>query len=392
MQRNLLLSALIVGAFFVSTPSTAQFINRQVPCDIKTLAEQGEALVAEIPVEHSQRILSYRQTILPNTQPESRSDFETRSIPLALVNVATCDITTTTITRRIQNGNVPMAVTSDDGIFFITLEPRAYGSVWNGFNTPFRVVEPAGWVVVAIHWKTLKGMSVLYRPESEDLLHAFPWVPTTGEEYFDLKESQALQLLEGVPSRGIPGETIKRLHQTYLPRFLKSLAALEHATAYQHTEYLAGRAKLNPLQRTFTVLGINLEKGFNATVSRVGARGMMQIMPKTCAITRNAYRKAPIPVGCFDEHDGHVIEIATAALIVDDMLHTLRQKLSNKGESPREFASRPEIRRLLRASYNYGPGRVAGAKKHRNDWVKALPAETRGYLEKGDSFDGVTAP
>lgn len=395
MQKNLLLNALIVGAFFSITPSEAQLYTRQQPCDIETVFEDARKLVAEIPVEHSISTATYTETRVyrRGTEPRTGSDFRERTIPLALVNPSTCEIVTTTVTRRVERGRLPMALVSGDGKFLVTLEHRAYGTLWNGFNTPFHVIATEGWVVVALHWKSrTNSNSIVYTPESADLVRAFPSIPTLGRKHFQLDEREALATLHNVPSDAVPGMSVADVHERFFPRLLESIVTIEQADDFQLEEYNEGRVSVNPLDRAFTVIGANPEKAFAYTVSSAGARGKMQIMPSTCAGMRRVYKSANIPAGCFAEDHGHPVELATAMLVVDHHLMILRSKLIKKGETPEQFAARADMSMLLRASYNTGPGRVAQSVRARHNWQSLLLAETKGYLLKSLGFDGVTAP
>lgn len=364
---------------------------RQEPCDMDRVFEDARELIAEIPVEHSTGTASYTETSVyrRGTKPRIGTDFRVRTIPLALINPSTCEIVTTTITRRIERGRVPMALVSNDGKFLIALEHRAYGTLWNGFNTPLHVVAPEGWVVVALHWKSRASKnSIVYTPESADLVRAFPDVPTLGREHFRHDEWRAIEMLRDVPSDAVPGMSVADVHERFFPRLLESIVTIEQADDFQLEEYNEGRVSVNPLNRAFTVIGANPEKAFAYTVSSAGARGKMQIMPNTCAGMRRVYASANIPAGCFAEDHGHPIELATAMLVVDHHLMILRSRLMKKGETPEQFAARADMPMLLRASYNTGPGRVAQAVRAQQNWQSLLLAETKGYLLKSLGFDG----
>lgn len=395
MQKNLLLNALIVGAFFVNTPSNSQLFMRQEPCDYPALFEHARSLVAKIPVEHSQANASYTETRVyrRGTEPRHGSDFRERTIPLALINTSTCEIVPTTVTRRIERGRVPMALMSNDARFLLALEHRAYGTLWNGFNTPLHVVAPEGWIVGALHWKSYtKGNSIVYTPESADLVRAFPNIPIDGRAHFRHDEQHAITMLRNVPSDAVPGMSVADVHERFFPRLLESIVTIEQADDFQLEEYNEGRALVNPLDRAFTVIGANPEKAFAYTVSSAGARGKMQIMPDTCADMRRLYQEARIPVGCFAEDHGHPAELAAAMLVVDHHLMILRSRLMRKDETPEQFAARKDMPMLLRASYNTGPGRVAQAVRAQNNWQSLLLAETKGYLLKSLGFDGAVTP
>lgn len=384
--------ALLLGAFFV-TPLHAREeypYSRLNPCPYQELFEKARDIVADMPATHSTTATTYTETLVyPRyKKPRTRTDFTKRVIPMVLLNTSTCELTKTSVTRVVSGHQLPTVLSTNDARFIIFIEERAYGAVWNWWNTPLQVLAPSGYVVAAIHWKDrLSGKSILYTPGAGDLLTTHPSLADIGREHFRFDLTLALERLKSVPSRGVPGKSVAEVLQSYFPRLLESIVAIEHADDYEVAVYRDGLLGINPLDRPFLVIAGNPETAYAFTRSSAGARGLMQVMPATCADMRTLYPQAKIPSGCFEMPHPHVVELATASLVVDYHLSILARHLRDRDETYEEFANRPQMKLMLRAAYNGGPGRVTKAVRTRKDWIPRLLVETRGYLVKAFGLD-----
>lgn len=396
MRKTFVATALLFGAFFDTTNaftaevSASHPLSRSEPCSVISLFEEARAIVARVPVKHSAELTLYTEMLVYPKYKETRTrtDFVWRTIPLVLLNTFTCELTTTSVTRVIKGRSLPTVLSTDDSRFIVFVEKRAYGAVWNWWNSPLQVLAPEGWIVAALHWKERStGQSIVYTPGSGDLIVSFPSFPDVGREHFWSDQDAAAKRLESVPSRAVPGMSVEEFITTFFPRLLETIVSIEHADDHEVAAYRNGEFPVSPIDRPFAIIAGNPESAFAFTKSEAGARGMMQVMPSTCEDMRNKYPTARIPHGCFEMPHPHVVELTTAMLVLDYHLSIISQRLRRHGETPEEFAARPEMKLLLRAAYNTGPGRVATAVRTQKNWSARLLSETRGYLVKAFGLD-----
>ncbi|MEK7606176.1 MAG: lytic transglycosylase domain-containing protein [Patescibacteria group bacterium] len=390
-MRRVVLCVCLSLALFLHTAVSAEqaLFTRSEPCPVDVLFPLAREMALRTPVSHSEKVVSFFETQIhsDSTSPRRGSDFSTRTIPLVLMNLSTCELVETSVTRHINQSAVATMLSSNDGRFIVFVEPRPYGALWNWWNTPLQVLAPEQWVVAAIHW-TLRpsGESVAYTPGSADLMNSFPSLVEIGRYHVRGDIQKAYEILEKTNSRALPHQTIPDVIETYFPRLLESIISIEHADDHEVAEYRSGAYAVNPIDRPFAVIGANPERAYSITRSPVGARGLMQVMPKTCRETRPLYGY-PVPAGCSTDSHSHPTELASAMIIIDDHLSALMQRLRKGTESRDAFCRRPEIKLMLRASYNTGPRRVGTAIKKEKDWASRLLRETRGYLVKAFGLD-----
>ncbi len=392
----IILASAFLWAFFsnptpleILPPPVPSFLASRVDGYLQNHLAKAREMVSVIPVVHSQEIRPYTETMVTDggSYTRKRSDYAWRTIPLALLNPSTGEIRTTLITRTIRNGTLPTLLTSNDGQFLIAVETRAYGTVWNWWNTGFTVLSPNGWIVVAINWEREPSReNYIYTPFSRDLITAFPSLVRIGRSHVEDDVDAALALLEHVPSRAWPGNSARAMIETYLPDLPFAIISVEQADAHEVAVARAGGVSFNPLDRAYTIFGGNGDTSFGATRSPVGARGLMQVMPETCEQTRRLYPSAQIPDGCMQYPHGHVTELVTGMLVVDDHLATVIASVRKRGISAEDVLRRPDLPFLVLISYNSGPGRSIKAVRGSNDIRASIPQETRGYLKKYDAW------
>lgn len=391
MRRHAIVLSALLAALLFSIPITATAqMTRVTPCPVPDIFERAQRIAANMPVRHSEKVAAYTERQLTSDGGSfalSRTDYQWRTIPLVLINLFTCELIPTTITRTVEDGKVGTVFASDDRKFLVAVEPRVYGTLWNWWNTSFQVLAPEGFVVAGSHWKRHpSGASVVQTPFSGDLVLSLPHVVVAGREHYRRDEAEALLRLSRVRSRGVPGMDIESMLTTHFPGLLETLVQIEHADEFELAEHIKGNVRHNPLDRAFTLLGANPVRGLSDVKSPAGARGKFQITPPACTDVHRWYASANIPAGCTAEGHAHVIETTAAGIVVDYHLLTLRLFLGRKGETPEQFAARPEMLSMLKASFNGGPGSVIKAYRSRR-WTAHLPSETQGYLDKAGVAD-----
>ncbi|WP_415895921.1 transglycosylase SLT domain-containing protein [Neptuniibacter sp. PT34_22] len=142
---------------------------------------------------------------------------------------------------------------------------------------------------------------------------------------------------------------------------------------YPHAKLFKEHALKNDLDLSFPVAIARQESAFlfNAT-SRVGARGLMQLMPQTAKLTA---KKHEVPYKKNAELDKPEINITLGSAYLGDML--------------KKFDNNPAY---AAAAYNAGPHRVTKWLKQRGDlpldiWIETIPfKETRKYVQSVLAF------
>ncbi|HEU4389677.1 MAG TPA: transglycosylase SLT domain-containing protein [Blastocatellia bacterium] len=135
----------------------------------------------------------------------------------------------------------------------------------------------------------------------------------------------------------------------------------------RHWDLIKSESKRYGLDPYLVAGLIRQESVFNPTaISRVGARGLMQLMPTTAQ--QVAKHQGIQPLG--------IADLYNPVLNIKLGMNFLSQRVGEFGRT--EYAA---------ASYNAGPGRVQQWLKERGsldieDWVETIPfAETRGYVQ-----------
>lgn len=379
MHQFIIVSAVLMA--LSGNASAANPLQSSVPqsgrCNVLVALQEAQRQVVKIPFSNSGTSTYYETYVGANgsTHRRTRRDYNTRMLPLVLLNLQTCQLERTMVTRQIEKGTVPSFLVSDDGKFLIAVEERVYGNLWNWWNTPFEIIAPKGWVVAAIHWKRYPShKEVVYTPFSTALLAAFPELIELGYLHLSRDVEVAFDRLQQVPSRLDPTRTVSDIIRTHLPELPTLIIKIEHADDHEVQAHAEGRVPYNPLERPIAIFGANGDRAYAATESKAGALRSTQVMPQTCQEVRSLYRDAQLPPGCTASNHGHSVELAAAMLVIDYHLSIIYHALGG-GE---EFLQRPDLSHLALAAYNGGPGRVIREVRQGNGLVR----ETHGYLDK----------
>ncbi len=394
-MQSLLLASACSLALFSTTPSLSPTNQCSVhePAFVDPIKE-GRDLLRGVPVRHSARVVPYVEYLNGDKGTYARrgkgqkadADYEWRTIPLSLRNVATGEVRVITITRMIEHGRLPVAILSDDKQFIVAVDVRPSGTVWNWWNTSLSVLFPDHWVVTALKWeREPSGETLITTPPSTDLLAAYPEVITEGHRHQDRDIREALSLTAHAPSKAKPGLTVAQFVTRYLPDLARSIMSVEHADPYDVRAYQRGIGSYDPLLRATAIFGLSGDEAFSATRSSVGARGVMQIMPSTCSSMHVLYPTARIPPGCATSGHSHPTEIAAGLLVADYHVSLLMRSAAKRGITRDELLERSDLQSLVLASYNGGPGRVGKFLKAKQ-WRTKLAPETQNYLAKYDEL------
>lgn len=366
-------------------------------CDLTARIDEARALLDSVPVTVGQKTYRYTERRAGSTitfrDPE-------KVIGLALMDAETCELSTTTLTKRGEDA------ISERG-FVIEPVTRINGIRWNNWATELSVEEPSGQIVVVLKYPYLRDervartttnkagkrvtvydtkrvvVPVYYTPYSKEL-HV-PELVNGGEHYLEDLAARAYEDLRerGVPSESVPGTLVADV-PALRPEFVIRLAPNEHMDM---TEFL-----LDPTwttERIHIVIGANRERVATYTCSKASACGLMQFTPGTYAFMRQRYPGADL-MKSFDEGARDQFNAMKAAILLHD--HNTAQLVSAFGP---EIMQDDRLEEYLAAAYNTGVGRVIAVltiakKKNLADWADAhgskkiekLLTETKGYIAK----------
>ncbi len=366
-------------------------------CNLTESIEAARSLLEPIALSIGEK--SYRYTERRAGSNVTFRDPE-KTIALALMNAETCELSTTTITKR---GDELVAKPG----FVIEPVTRSNGIQWNNWATEFRVTEPEHTVVVLLKYpykrdqrvaRTVKSVTgklrtvydtksvtvpIYYTPYSREL-HV-PELVQGGENHLSsLAERAYTDLRErGVTSYAVPGALVAHV-EALRPEYVIRLAPIEHMDL---TEFL-----LDPswtTERIHVVIGANLEDVARYTCSKASACGLMQFTKGTYGYMRKLYPAAGL-IESFEDGARDQFNAMKAALLLHD--HNSSQLVNAFGS---DILNDPRLEEYLAAAYNTGVARViavvtAAKKKNVPDWADAsgtrrgarLLPETKGYIAK----------
>lgn len=262
---------------------------------------------------------------------------------------------------------------------------------WNNFNSDLSIAKSnsdKNYIVIANKFLMdndslayaedrtgAKYSDIVYAPYS-DAMHTVPFI-TAGQNFLNANVERAFKELEdgGIESKAFPGKTVT---ETITRTFIKNIFLTEQTDPREMFSSNDGGQRL--AERVFARLGMNKEKTFRYTVSKTGASGLGQIMPGTYASIVKGYPKArlikDIDIGRVDI----VNAIKASALVFDDHLAIVVNKVNNSSKAKIIFAkkSQDEIDEIRAAIYNGGPGKY----KPLTGTISLAINETVGFLKK----------
>lgn len=275
--------------------------------------------------------------------------------------------------------------------FTVTCERE--GGCGAGVNPSFRVSAPPGWTVVAIR------TAVKPKNGGEEDADGAVYIPYSSR--LDVPELRLAALKHlSLIGQGVYWELYaKGLTSEWLDDVLiVDVGEMNHVIALILTEQMfsdhvfasgTDAERFAMLNRTLTIIGANKGEAFRYAVSRVGARGLAQVMPSTYARLDKAYPEATLHKDRDWGRIDHYNAMKAAVLHADAELWPMTD------EYRRFLLDHPEDGRLvLAAGYNANIKTVMNAiKACGEDWRKEscekLPGETRRYLLKYEWIYGV---
>ncbi|MBI4435169.1 hypothetical protein HY630_00710 [Candidatus Uhrbacteria bacterium] len=274
--------------------------------------------------------------------------------------------------------------------FTVTCERE--GACDGGVNPPFIISAPPGWTAVAVrtavHGTGPDGTDgVTYVPYSTRLNS--PELRQSGLEYLhDAVLAAHYELrAKDVRSQRIPGRFVTDFGT---PDHIVSLILTEQMLSDVAFEAGSELERLLMLDRALVTLGLNRWRSYGYALSRTGARGIGQIMPKTYRDLAKLYPRASLPD---DITEGRIDHHAALKVMI---VHTDDEWWAIKDETHRLhlLENTASQRLVLAAGYNANIATVVGAiqacgETWREESCTQLPQETRLYLVKYEWIHGV---
>lgn len=298
-----------------------------------------------------------------------------KDIALAILNPVTNQIE---VTKGIQ---------TDRDFNFPDINYKIERVRFNGVNTRFKVVNPAGGKVLALKYLitptesgskkniTSSLYEAIYVPYSQDL--QTPEVSKYGEDYLTRVMNEVYNQLQNYPSQSVAGKTItEAIH----PALVKALIYAEHMDTSEFlnnsdTQYLIGKVNM--------LFAGNGPDTFKYSVSSAGAAGITQFMPGTYKSLAARHTKANLITDFKDGMRNHVNAVKATYLLLDDYIAAVKARASVYFIPGHAF-------NYGAAAYNGGTVRVARAAKtfgtywdqHQEDEENSLRNETVNYVKK----------
>lgn len=301
------------------------------------------------------------------------------NIDFAVGNLATGDIELVKIPRSSAQ-KATTTVPLKKGPFTLTFEK------WNGCNTPFEIKKPDGYVVLALRCLLGKGKnieSLVYTPYTKDI--DTNELRIVGYEYLQKKLVDASAELKksGVKSTAFPNEVASDAVPISVAF---RLALIEHIEpSLIHTVPIA-----ELINKVLVIVAANQGDAYSTSMSKAGAYGQFQFIPKTYGVIVNRYPKAQLITHFREGMRDHLNAAKASILLFDSDLAVadlpLRRALR---------ASPEDLALYLAAAYNGGAGKAVSAIKKNGGgftngtWRKNLFPETRNYLEKIEKVNKV---
>ena len=267
---------------------------------------------------------------------------------------------------------------------------------WNSFNSDLLVIKDGttGGRYVVVANKYLISNEDLAYPEDQkghkysDIVYV-PYSPalkdktiiTAGKQFLNDHVNQAFKELNesGVVSKAFSNQLIT---ETMTQTFVKNIFLTEQTDPMMM--FVSNDGGLELVERVLIRLGTNGEKAFRYTVSKTGASGLGQIMPKTYASMFKSYSSAQLikntDIGRLDVKNG----IKATILVLDDHLLGVKNRAySNGSASKKRFdALTPDKLEETRGmAYNGGPGKYNTSTGELNMKSKGTK-ETAGFIKK----------
>lgn len=307
---------------------------------------------------------------------KGRIDYD---IDFAVGNLATGEIELVKIPRSSAQ-KATTTVPLKKGPFTLTFKK------WNGCNTPFEVKKPDGYVVLALRCLLGKGKnieSLVYTPYTKDI--DTEELRGIGYTYLQKKLVDAASDLKrlNVASLSFP----KELSSDAVPISVAfRLALIEHI----EPSLIRTVPVAELVNKVLVIVAANQGDAYSTSMSKAGAYGQFQFIPKTYKVMVARYPKARLITDFRSGMRDHLNAAKASLLLFDSDLAVADPPLRHALRAhPNDLAL------YLAASYNGGAGKAVKAIKKNGGgftngtWRHNLFPETRNYLDKIEEVNKV---
>lgn len=203
----------------------------------------------------------------------------------------------------------------------------------------------------------------------------------SGKTFLDYHVEEVFEEMAqaGVMSKAFPGRIVT---ETMTQTFVKNIFLTEQIDPMMM--FASNDGGLEQAERVFIRLGTNKEKAFRYTVSKTGASGLGQIMPKTYASMFKGYASAQliknVDIGRVDIKNG----IKATVLVLDDHLAGVKSRAYASGSAARrrfDSLAPDKLEEARGMAYNGGAGKYNPSTGGLNTKSKGAK-ETAGFLQK----------
>jgi hypothetical protein len=248
------------------------------------------------------------------------------------------------------------------------------GGKKNGVNTAFDVRYPSGYIVLAL--KRVVGKDggfeeVVYTPYTPEI--DTKTMRDIGLQY--LKDN-----LDGADSdlrsKGVRSRAFGGLVADAVPKKVAlTLSLIEHIDP---SRFESGQPIEQLVNEVLVITAANKQRAYAYSVSKAGARGLFQFIPRTYHSLIRLYASAGLDTNFVRGMEEHQNAAKASLLLFDSDLGYLPR-------NHRQFLKKhPEaMGKYLAAAYNGGASRAARAINiYRGDWERHVLSETQCYLRK----------
>ncbi len=373
---------------------------------IKKIEEAKQLLSSSPPLQFKEKVQKNKKGMTIRKKGQPVAEITEKEISFGILDNKTCRVFEKRYWLKIAEinkavdlrkryldnpGNLPM-FRSDD----LNEEFQIVNNWWNSFNSYWDISKNGAvdsrYAVIADKYMMAnedlaypedrtgeKYSDIIYVPYSDALKNKT--LVELGKEFLNDQVAQAFKELAeaGVMSKAFPDRPVT---ETMTQAFVKNIFITEQTDPKMMITSIDGGREL--VDRVFIRLGANSEKTFRYTVSRTGASGLGQIMPKTYANIFRSYSSAGLikdtDTGRVNVKNG----IKTSILVLDDHLAAVKNRAYAKGTKAKKIfdALPPEKLEEVRGmAYNGGPGKYLASTGGLNTKSRGAK-ETFGFLQK----------
>ncbi|MEW6733466.1 MAG: hypothetical protein AB1489_19215 [Acidobacteriota bacterium] len=256
---------------------------------------------------------------------------------------------------RVRGANLPVTIKGESATLIVD-EP-------NGVNTKLSVQSTQDWIPLTLAFTIENGAQrfAYYTPAHYQLRSAA--LVSDGKAYIHDRVVQATTELKAAGYEIMPS----------MQEMAEKLTVVEHVDHYR----FVNEPPIKLFEEIYTLYALNRGETYRYSISSAGAGGMIQMIPSTYRLVRNAFPGARLDesfVTAMADHE----QAMRAMLLYLTMTYDFYRKNSTTATALDTIV---RLNDLMAAGYNSNPTRIPSyLDRHNVDWTRALPHETNIYL------------